>query len=395
MTIESGYKTMEEITIQELLTLDTEKIFVIDIRNADNFQRGTVEGAVNIPMEELEQNLQRFTNADPVYVLCHTGEKSKEAVELLKEHGIHGVNIQGGYRAFLRYQLDCMMEKESYQERTKEIERSIIKKFRKPIWRKFTKAVNEYQLVQEGDKIAVCISGGKDSMLLAKLMQELQRHGKIPFELIFLIMNPGYNADNWQIIQDNAKLLGIPLTVFETQIFDIVAEIDKSPCYLCARMRRGYLYSKAKELGCNKIALGHHFDDMIETVLMGMFYGGKIETMMPKLHSNNFEGMELIRPLYMVKEQDIKAWRDYNRLTFIQCACRFTENCSSCGGAKGSKRDEMKELIAQMRKVSDVIDGNIFKSVHNVNLNTIIGYHKDDMVYNFLDDYEEEKGKEA
>lgn len=395
MTIESGYKTMEEITIQELLTLDTEKRFVIDIRNADNFQRGTVEGAVNISMEELEQNLQRFTNADPVYVLCHTGEKSKEAVELLKEHGIHGVNIQGGYRAFLRYQLDCMMEKESYQERTKEIERSIIKKFRKPIWRKFTKAVNEYQLVQEGDKIAVCISGGKDSMLLAKLMQELQRHGKIPFELIFLIMNPGYNADNWQIIQDNAKLLGIPLTVFETQIFDIVAEIDKSPCYLCARMRRGYLYSKAKELGCNKIALGHHFDDMIETVLMGMFYGGKIETMMPKLHSNNFEGMELIRPLYMVKEQDIKAWRDYNRLTFIQCACRFTENCSSCGGAKGSKRDEMKELIAQMRKVSDVIDGNIFKSVHNVNLNTIIGYHKDDMVYNFLDDYEEEKGKEA
>jgi tRNA(Ile)-lysidine synthase TilS/MesJ len=248
--------------------------------------------------------------------------------------------------------------------------------------------VNQYQLIKEGDKIAVCISGGKDSMLLAKLMQELQKHGKIPFELTFLIMNPGYNADNWQIIQDNAKLLGIPLTVFETEIFDIVAEIDKSPCYLCARMRRGYLYSKAKELGCNKIALGHHFDDMIETVLMGMFYGGKIETMMPKLHSNNFEGMELIRPLYMVKEEDIKAWRDYNKLAFIQCACRFTENCSSCGGAKGSKRDEMKELISRMRNVSDVIDGNIFQSVHNVNLNTIIGYHKDDMVYNFLDDYE-------
>ena len=189
--------------------------------------------------------------------------------------------------------------------------------------------MNEYQLIQEGDKIAVCISGGKDSMLLAKLMQELQKHGKIPFELIFLIMNPGYNADNWQIIQDNAKLLGIPLTVFETEIFDIVAEIDKSPCYLCARMRRGYLYSKAKDLGCNKIALGHHFDDMIETVLMGMFYG-----------------------------------------------------------AKGSKRDEMKELIRQMRKNSDVIDGNVFQSVHNVNLKTIIGYHKDNMVYNFLDDYE-------
>lgn len=388
-------QTVEEITIQEVFALDTRKSSIIDIRNADNFQRGPLEGAINIPLEEIEQNIQQFANAESVYVLCHTGEKSKEAVEILEEHGIHGINIQGGYRAFLRYQLDCMMEEESYAERTKEIERSIIKKFRKPIWRKFTKAVNEYQLVNEGDKIAVCISGGKDSMLLAKLMQELQRHGKIPFELIFLIMNPGYNADNWQIIQNNAKLLGIPLTVFETQIFDIVAEIDKSPCYLCARMRRGYLYSKAKELGCNKIALGHHFDDMIETVLMGMFYGGKIETMMPKLHSNNFEGMELIRPLYMVKEQDIKAWRDYNKLSFIQCACRFTENCSSCGGAKGSKRDEMKELIAQMRKVSDVIDGNIFKSVHNVNLNTIIGYHKDDMVYNFLDDYEEEKGKEA
>ncbi len=392
MTIESGCKIMEEITIQELLTLDEGNSFLIDIRSEDNFNRGTVENAINIPLEEIEQNIQQFAKAEAVYVLCHTGEKSKEAVEILQEHGIHGVNIKGGYRAYLRYQLDCMMEEESYAERTKEIERSIIKKFRKPIWRKFTKAVNEYQLVNEGDKIAVCISGGKDSMLLAKLMQELQRHGKIPFELIFLIMNPGYNADNWEIIQNNAKLLGIPLTVFETQIFDIVAEIDKSPCYLCARMRRGYLYSKAKELGCNKIALGHHFDDMIETVLMGMFYGGKIETMMPKLHSNHFEGMELIRPLYMIKEEAIMAWRDYNKLSFIQCACRFTENCATCGGAKGSKRDEMKELIAQMRKVSDVIDGNIFKSVHNVNLNTIIGYHKDDMVYNFLDDYE--KGKE-
>lgn len=379
---------MEQISIEEFMKLDGNAKLIIDIRNSDSFHRGSMEGAVHIPMEELAQNLDKLTSAPKVYVLCHTGEKSQEAVEFLKEKGIHGVNIEGGYRAFLRFQLNRMMEEESYEDRTREIERSIIKKFRKPIWRRFTKAVNEYQLIQEGDKIAVCISGGKDSMLLAKLMQELQRHGKISFELIFLIMNPGYNADNWQIIQDNAKLLGIPLTVFETEIFDIVAEIDKCPCYLCARMRRGYLYSKAKELGCNKIALGHHFDDMIETVLMGMFYGGKIETMMPKLHSNNFEGMELIRPLYMVKEEDIKAWRDYNKLSFIQCACRFTENCSSCGGAKGSKRDEMKELICQMRKVSDVIDGNIFQSVHNVNLKTIIGYHKDDMVYNFLDDYE-------
>jgi tRNA(Ile)-lysidine synthase TilS/MesJ len=226
-------------------------------------------------------------------------------------------------------------------------------------------------------------------MLMAKLFQEFQKHGKIKFELVFLVMNPGYNEDNWKIIQDNAKLLGIPLTVFESEIFDTVATIDKNPCYLCARMRRGYLYANAKKLGCNKIALGHHYDDVIETILMGMLYSGKIETMMPKLHSTNFEGMELIRPMYLVKEADIKSWRDYNKLNFIQCACRFTENCVSCGGGRGSKRDEMKELVAQFRATSDVIEKNIFRSVHNINLRTVIGYHKDDETYNFLDDYDE------
>jgi tRNA(Ile)-lysidine synthase TilS/MesJ len=274
-------------------------------------------------------------------------------------------------------------------EKTREIELSITKKFRKPIWRKFTKGVLEYELVKNGDKIAVCISGGKDSMLMAKLFQEFQKHGKIKFELVFLVMNPGYNEDNWRIIQDNARLLGIPLTVFESEIFDTVATIDKNPCYLCARMRRGYLYANAQKLGCNKIALGHHYDDVIETILMGMLYSGKIETMMPKLHSTNFEGMELIRPMYLVKEADIKAWRDYNRLNFIQCACRFTENCVSCGGGRGSKRDEMKQLVAQFRDTSDVIEKNIFRSVHNINLRTVIGYHKDDETYNFLDDYDE------
>ena len=310
-------------------------------------------------------------------------------MEQLEDAGYDAVNIVGGYRAFLRLQLSRTLEKGTgIEERTKEIERSLIKKFRKPIWRKFTKAVQEYELVQPGDKIAVCISGGKDSMLMAKLFQELKRHGKIPFELVFLVMNPGYNEDNWNIIQDNAKILGIPLTVFESDIFNIVAGGDKNPCYLCARMRRGYLYSHAKELGCNKIALGHHFDDVIETILMGMLYSGKVETMMPKLHSIHFEGMELIRPLYMVKEADIKAWRDYNRLNFIQCACRFTENCATCGGGRGSKRDEMKELIAQFRQTSDVIEANIFKSVHNINLRTVIGYHKDGEAYHFLDDYD-------
>lgn len=271
------------------------------------------------------------------------------------------------------------------------IERSIIKKFRKTIWNPFTLAVRQYQLIQPGDKIAVCISGGKDSMLMAKLFQELKKHGKFQFETVFLVMNPGYNADNWKIIQDNAKLLGIPLTVFESDIFDTVATIEQNPCYLCARMRRGHLYAQAKALGCNKIALGHHFDDVIETILMGMLYSGKIETMMPKLHSQNFEGMELIRPMYLIKEDAVKAWRDYNGLQFIQCACRFTENCVSCGGGRGSKRDEMKELIAHFRKESDVIEKNIFKSVHNINLKTVIGYHKDDWTYNFLDDYNDKK----
>ncbi len=312
-------------------------------------------------------------------------------MEELEDEGYDAVNVEGGYRAYLRLSLsrfmqgNCQKEKE---EKKEEIERSIIKKYRRAIWRPFTKALNEYQLIQEGDRVAVCISGGKDSMLLAKLIQELKKHGKVHFEVVFLIMNPGYNEDNWKIIRDNANLLGIPLTVFETDIFDTVAAIDKNPCYLCARMRRGYLYSKAKELGCNKIALGHHFDDVIETILMGMLYSGKVETMMPKLHSQNFEGMELIRPLYLVKEEAIKAWRDSNGLHFIQCACRFTENCVSCGGGRGSKRDEMKELIAQFRKTSDVIDTNIFNSVRKINLRKVIGYCKDDIEYNFLDDYE-------
>lgn len=230
-------------------------------------------------------------------------------------------------------------------------------------------------------------------MLMAKLLQELKRHGKIHFELVFLVMNPGYNADNWKIIQDNAELLGIPLTVFESDIFDTVAEIENNPCYLCARMRRGYLYSHARELGCNKIALGHHFDDVIETILMGMLYSGKVETMMPKLHSQNFEGMELIRPMYLIKESAIKAWRDTNGLHFIQCACRFTENCVSCGGGRGSKRDEMKELVAQFRNTSSVIETNIFNSVRDINLRTVMGYHKDGEYYNFLDDYDQRGNK--
>lgn len=388
---------MKSITIESLERTDKDKVLVVDIRPEDQYQRGTFPGAVNLPMAEFEDRkteLELYKDKE-IYLMCHTGERSLEYVQDLIADGYDAGNVTGGYRSYLKLTLTRFVQKDSEEqlaERTREIERSIIKKFRKSVWRPFTKALNEYQLVQEGDKIAVCISGGKDSMLMAKLFQELKRHGKVNFEVVFLVMNPGYNEDNWKIIQDNAKVLGIPLTVFETQIFDTVADIDKNPCYLCARMRRGYLYSHAKELGCNKIALGHHFDDVIETILMGMFYGGKVETMMPKLHSQNFEGMELIRPMYLIKEDDIIAWRDYNQLNFIQCACRFTENCVSCGGGRGSKRDEMKELIKEFRKQGDIIEKNIFRSVHNVNLRTIIGYHKDDMEYNFLDDYNE-RGK--
>ncbi|NLZ81689.1 MAG: tRNA 2-thiocytidine biosynthesis protein TtcA [Clostridiales bacterium] len=273
-------------------------------------------------------------------------------------------------------------------ERYREIERSIIKKFRKPIWNRFIDGLNEYELIEEGDKIAVCISGGKDSMLLAKCMQEIQKHGKRKFDLVFLVMNPGYNETNKQGIIDNANTLNIPITMFETNIFDIVANVDETPCYLCARMRRGYLYKKAMEHGCNKIALGHHFDDVIETVLMGMLYSGQIQTMMPKLHSTNHPGMELIRPLYMVKEADIIAWSNYNELKFIQCACRFTENCTIVDNAGGgSKRQEMKMLIKRFRQTNSNIEMNIFRSIHNVNLDTVIGYKKDKVPYNFLDDY--------
>ena len=272
-------------------------------------------------------------------------------------------------------------------DRVKQIEQSIIKKYRKQIWRKFVKGVQVYDMIQPGDNIAVCISGGKDSMLLAKLLQELKRHGKFDFGLVFLSMDPGYNEKNRKKIEENAQILGIDVQFFESDIFNVVHNIEKSPCYLCARMRRGFLYAKAKELGCNKIALGHHFDDVIETILMGMFYGSQIQTMMPKLHSKNFEGMELIRPMYLIEEKDIKSWCVHNELTFINCACRFTEGCSLINDGT-SKRKEMKELIKNLRKVNPNVDQNIFKALENVNMNCIMGWHKDGKEYSFLDEYE-------
>ena len=282
-----------------------------------------------------------------------------------------------------------LTEEDARNLRIREIERSIIKKFRKPVWRRFTKAINEYELIKDGDKIAVCISGGKDSMLMAKLFQELARHGKKNFEVVFLVMNPGYNEANYQLILENSRTLGIPITVFQSEIFDVVAGEESSPCYLCARMRRGYLYRRAKELGCNKIALGHHYDDVIETILMGMLYGAQIQTMMPKLHSTNFEGMELIRPMYLIREEDIIHWANYNGLRFLRCACRFTEQCADEETDKSSKRAEVKELIHNLAQKDPVIEFNIFKSVENVNVNTVVAYKKDGVKHHFLETYDE------
>ena len=270
-------------------------------------------------------------------------------------------------------------------ERYQQIEQSIITRYRKSIWSRFTKALKEYKLINEGDRVAVCISGGKDSMLLAKCIQELSRHSKIKFEAEYIVMDPGYNEKNRLKIEENAKLLNLPIKIFETNIFNVVTETDQSPCYLCARMRRGFLYDNAQKLGCNKIALGHHFDDVIETTLMSILYGGEIKAMLPKLHSNNFDNMQLIRPLYYVKEKDIKAWAQYNELEFIRCACRFTEKVDD--GSMDSKRFETKNLIADLKKVNKNVEYNIFKSIYNVNLDTMIGYKTDDVRHHFMDDY--------
>lgn len=378
---------------QQICAMKKEDYILIDIRDELSFSYGNIPGSINITEEMLLADAEKWREKT-VVLCCKKGESSLALATRLREAGWDAYSLQGGYLAWL---MQKMQEEEQAPEITTfDIEQSLRKKFKKSIWSKFTKAVRDYELVQEGDKIAVCISGGKDSMLMAKLFQELQRHHKVEFELVFLVMDPGYSAANRQIIENNAKKLGIPITIFESDIFDAVFEIEKSPCYLCARMRRGHLYHQAKQLGCNKIALGHHYDDVIETILMGMLYGAQMQTMMPKLHSTNFEGMELIRPLYLVREDDIKKWRDYNNLYFLQCACKFTETCSSCqdNGQNNSKRLEVKNLIREMKKTNPYVEGNIFKSVENVNLSTIIAYKKDGVKHHFLETYDEKTNTE-
>ncbi len=277
-------------------------------------------------------------------------------------------------------------------ERIKEIERSIIKQYRGALWAKFIKAVKEYELIKPNDHICVCISGGKDSMLMAKLFQELKRHSDFEFDVTYLVMNPGYNEINKQVILNNLKLLEIPAVIKETDIFEIANSQDKNPCYLCAKMRRGALYRIASDLGCNKIALGHHYDDVIETILMNMLNAGSFQTMLPKLHSSNYEGMELIRPMYLIRERDILRWKNYNNLQFIQCACRFTENCATCdNGSGGSQRAATKKLIHELLDYNPNVEKNIFKSAENVNLDKLLGYKLNGEVHSYIDEYDERK----
>lgn len=364
---------------------------VIDIRKQEDYEKETWKDAINIYWEEFYEHEQDIPKDKNIYLICYSGEKSDELAEEFQKKGYAMYSLDGGYRSVLRYKLkQFLQESNEVDTKCKDVENSIIKKFRKEIWCKFTKAINEYELIKDNDKIAVCISGGKDSMLMAKLFQELLKHGKKNFEAVFLVMDPGYNYINYQTIVDNSEMLNVPIQVFKTDIFNSVENVGDSPCYLCARMRRGNLYAKAKELGCNKIALGHHYDDVIETILMGMLYGGQIQTMMPKLHSTNFEGMELIRPLYLIREKDIIHWREYNHLHFINCACRFTESCASCGGTeKGSKRADVKKLIGEIAAKDPIIEKNIFRSVENVNIDTLIAYKCGGVKHHFLDYYEE------
>ncbi len=427
-------------SVQEM-EADSRNIGIIDIREEKDYLADTIPGARNcfwmdFPSEEMDARelIGGFGYAgEPLYLVCYTGDKSDDICDRLNGWGIEAYSIDGGYASYLRLAMSRLLAGElpsseengdssatttititttknegAEGEGTKKkrrhtftyaenVERSIQKKFRKEIWRQFTRAIREYNLIEDGDKIAVCISGGKDSMIMAKLFQELHRHGKHNFDVEYLVMNPGYNDINYETVQNNAKLLNVPIKVFTSDIYDVVAgdagyDGSGSPCYLCARMRRGHLYAEAKKLGCNKIALGHHFDDVIETSLMGMLYGAQIQTMVPKLHSSNFPGMELIRPLYYIREKDIVHWRDYNHLHFINCACRLTESCTalSCTGtAQGSKRGEVKRLIRSLEEKDPVIAMNIFRSMENVTLPMVLGY-KDDAGcrHDFLTRYE-------
>ena len=374
-----------DITIEEMEALPAESYELFDIRGEIERAHGILPNSTASSADALMENPPE-DKEKKIIICCSRGQISRDIAEELQDQGYEAYSLKGGYVGWLM----ADMKKKEADDVCEHVELSIRKKFKKKIWSKFTKAVREYELVKEGDRIAVCISGGKDSMLMAKLFQELKRHNKFNFEVKFLVMNPGYSPENRKVIEENARKMKIPIQIFESNIFESVFEIEKSPCYICARMRRGYLYNFAQQMGCNKIALGHHYDDVIETILMGMLYSAQVQTMMPKLHSTNFEGMELIRPMYLIREDDIKAWRDYNDLHFIQCACKFTDTCTTCNNEENqSKRMEIKKLIAELKKTNPFVEGNIFKSVENVNLDTVVGYKAKGVRHNFLDTYDD------
>ena len=374
-----------DITIEEMEALPAESYELFDIRGEIERAHGILPNSTASSADALMENPPE-DKEKKIIICCSRGQISRDIAEELQDKGYEAYSLKGGYVGWLM----ADMKKKEADDVCEHVELSIRKKFKKKIWSKFTKAVREYELVKEGDRIAVCISGGKDSMLMAKLFQELKRHNKFNFEVKFLVMDPGYSPENRKVIEENARKMKSPIQIFESNIFESVFEIEKSPCYICARMRRGYLYNFAQQMGCNKIALGHHYDDVIETILMGMLYSAQVQTMMPKLHSTNFEGMELIRPMYLIREDDIKAWRDYNDLHFIQCACKFTDTCTTCNNEENqSKRMEIKKLIAELKKTNPFVEGNIFKSVENVNLDTVVGYKAKGVRHNFLDTYDD------
>ncbi len=373
-----------EITLEELADIPDAARVLIDIRDELSVSYGTIPGAERMPDLMARAEAGELPRDRTLALFCMHGAQSLPMAEELREMGYDARSLRDGYGAWLRKNL-------AREDRSFEIEDSIrrVRRFRENLMTPFTRAVRTYELLSPGDRVAVCVSGGKDSMLMAKLFQELQRHRKFPFELEFLVMDPGYNELNRLIIETNAAALGIPITVFESDIFDIVDRIPRSPCYLCARMRRGHLYKKAQELGCNKIALGHHYDDVIETILMGMLWSGQFQTMMPRIHSKNFEGMELIRPMTLIREEEIKAWRDYHGLHFIQCACHFTDTCSSCreDGAAVSKRMETKQLIRKLHETNPDIEAHLYNSARCVNLDTVLGYRLDGEEHSFLEKF--------
>ena len=374
-----------DITAKELALLNKDEYILLDIRDESDWAYGAIPGAYTVKPELIDE--QKFQKDKKIIVYCAKGVLSDEIAENLALKGYEAYNLKGGYFQWLKEEMSKVVS----DDYLKQVEEGITKRFRVPLLSRFVKAIKDYKLISNGDKIAVCMSGGKDSFLMAKLFQEYHKYSKEKFDLKFVVMDPGYNKQNRNIIEENARRLNIPIEIFESDIFESVYGVEKSPCYLCARMRRGYLYNYAKNVGCNKIALGHHYDDVIETILMGMLYGAQVQTMMPKLKSTNFEGMQLIRPLYLIREDDIKAWRDAYDLHFIQCACKFTDTCTTCrpDGQNRSKRQATKELIRMLKKERPDVEKCIFRSVENVNLDTVIAYKKGGKTHNFLDSYDE------